>query len=93
MHCPNCKSHNLARSRTKTVIEKANRTILGNKYYRCVNCKWRGTIRHKTRFRWERALLIAVYLIVLAFVVRSCMTQSPGSRSGTADSSLSGRRP
>ena len=41
-HCPNCKSDNIRRSRTRSRWERWRKEITGKRPYRCRECNWRG---------------------------------------------------
>jgi hypothetical protein len=43
MHpCPTCGSHNIHRSRIKTMWEGWRQAVTGKRLYRCRKCHWRG---------------------------------------------------
>lgn len=41
-HCPDCKSKNLRRSRSRNRWERWRKAITDKRPYRCQSCQWRG---------------------------------------------------
>lgn len=44
--CPQCRSRRLAKSRVKTIRDQMAKMI-GNRYYRCLDCDWRGQVKKR----------------------------------------------
>ena len=78
MHCPKCKSHQITRSHSRG-LEKIGRVLFLRWYYRCQKCGWRGSLAKKIRVRWEKTILVIVYCVILAFILRACINYQPSS--------------
>lgn len=48
--CPDCGSHRVFRSKTRTAIERFRRKFTMKRPYRCHDCNWRGWAPDATQF-------------------------------------------
>ncbi len=74
--CPNCRSSNVRRSRTRGVKEKLLK-IVGEKAFRCRDCGWRGMVMsrggqsssHEKGRSYVFAIVLCIIVVVLIIVI------------------------
>ncbi len=72
--CPNCRSSNIRRSRSRGVKEKLVK-LVGDKAFRCKDCGWRGLIFSRggrsSRVTAKQSYVFAIILgiILLALII------------------------
>lgn len=72
--CPNCRSSNIRRSRSRGIKERLLK-LIGEKAFRCKDCGWRGMIfsrgEHSTRVTVKQSYAFAIILgiILLALII------------------------
>lgn len=72
LRCPRCSSDDFFRSRSRSWKEKAFRTLLPLRMYRCHACDWRGLrMSVESRQRWRRSAVRWIGPTVIALLVAS----------------------